>query len=114
MKKLEIETQKALEFILKENVLRSLDVSDEFYAVMVEEFLKIHGEESLQALAGFKVWVENESEDSRLKNKKDQERAIISTFAHDLGGRHDKFMLPRSDKYGEFWVKYFETYADSI
>jgi hypothetical protein len=89
------ETQKALHFLTGFNPLEKLDVPKQEYTKMLIEFMELKGEEALQALAGFYLYA--------LDNIKDYNKAIVSTFAHDLGGRNDEWMLPRSDNYLKYW-----------
>lgn len=87
-------TGMAMRFLSHRN---PLDVTQVQYVIMLQEFAVEKGEAALRALAGFYLWI--------IANKKDEEqtRAIVSTFSHDLGGRFQKHMDPRSSGYEEFW-----------
>lgn len=58
------------------------------------EYRDTHGNAALKAIAGYVKWArENEK----------VEDEIIMTIAHDVGGRNDKLMLPRTFSYLEFY-----------
>lgn len=69
---------------------------------MLDEFSDTHGEEAIQALAGFIVWAFDNIQDSE-KRMKD----IKSTIVHDLNGRNEKVMLPRTADYLQAWINEF-------
>lgn len=101
---MEKQTQAAFDFLCSRN---PLDIEQSTYVFLLMDFIAIQGEAALQGLAGFYIWtIENiEGED--------QEGLIASTFAHDLGGMREKFMLPRSDDYKQFWEDEFKkTYME--
>lgn len=61
--------------------------------LMVYEFRSTHGNDSLNGIAGFLKFAETRGVDiDRVK----------STISHDLNGRFDKTMLPRTDSYKDF------------
>jgi glutamate synthase domain-containing protein 2 len=99
--KLSPETEMALAFLCKRKPSegRFDEMPQSTYALMVMEFLEKKGENALQALAGFYCWM--------IDNKKGDEctNGIVETFSHDLGERNDKWSLPRSSEYLEFWKK---------
>lgn len=77
-----------------------LDVTNETYMAMLMEFGETHGEFALRKLAGFFLFAIRLPEGQSTK-------ALHQVFNHDLYGRNDKFMLPRSDNYLEYWNNEF-------
>jgi hypothetical protein len=63
---------------------------------ILDEMAEGHGDNSILAMAGFIQWALNEDLDTR---------AIHSTLAHDLNGRKDKYMLPRTSDYLQYAPK---------
>lgn len=93
-------TEAALSFLAKRNVLSDY-LHQNQYVFALREFRKKKGDEALQALAGFYLWVINHYRD----NETEQTQALVSTFSHDLRGRNNEHMLPRSDNYLKFWTE---------
>lgn len=92
------QTKSALKFLTARNVLS--DHWDQHqYTFALMDFLAIHGDDSLQALAGFYVWCIN----NLAHDQEKQRHAIRSTFAHDLGGRRETCISPRSSDYLQYW-----------
>ncbi len=92
------ETEKALIFLTKRDVL-SEKFSHVKYVFLLVNYLEHQGEDMLQALAGFYLYV--------IKNVTDQDkqhRMLVSTFMHDLLQAEDELMLPRSSDYQRFWT----------
>lgn len=88
----------AHQFLLNRNRMVLNDyMSDQEYAMALMDFEDIHGPESLEGLAGLYIFAIN--------NKKGEEqiRMITNAFAHDIGGRRDVCMLPKSSGYVEVW-----------
>lgn len=94
-------TIKALDFLAERNVLNEYLNQVEYVSYLME-FMDTHGEEAIQKLAGFYIYAIEHLDQVK------QDRAIVGTFAHDLGGRNDKFMLPRSDNYLKYWLEEME------
>lgn len=81
----------AFDFLCDRNVLK---IDQVIYVGMLMEFQEIHGDEAIIALAGFYTWCISHN----------QEDNIQPTFAHDLHGRNEEFMSPRSSSYAEFFI----------
>lgn len=93
-------TEHAITFICKRNPLDEIDQHD--FVFMLMEFQDIHGDEAVQGLAGFYCYAID-----KIGGRKGSE-AIQETFRHDLYGRKEKGMLPRSADYIGFWRKELE------
>lgn len=93
----------ALDFLCSRNIFSdSLTQMD--WVCLLMDFQQKKGDDALKALAGFYLWViKNTGVDCRIQTEEEQTRALKSTFAHDLNGRNDEGMLPRSDNYLKFW-----------
>ena len=93
----------AFEFLISKNVF-SNEISQMDWVIILLDFRKKKGEDAIKALAGFYLWaIANTGTDTRIRSEADQNRALKSTFAHDLNGRDDEYMLPRSDSYIKYW-----------
>lgn len=99
-------TRRAFDFLSTRNPLNDLDVDQARYVCWLMDYVKVQGEEALQALAGSYLW----AVDNLGHAPKKQDRFIRSTFAHDLGGMNERFMLPRSSEYLEVWQKEYNTW----
>jgi len=91
----------ALEFLAQRN---PFDVSQAEWVIMLMDFTDIHGEDALIALAGFYIYAIKEMGEKST-------HAIKSTFMHDVMGRKDRFMCPRSSAYGEIFRTEFNLAA---
>lgn len=93
------------EFLAKRN---PLPVDQSQYVCMLMDFEELKGIDAMYGLAGFYLFA--------IKHYKGEEksRAIESTFAHDLGGRKDKFMEPRSSSPGFKEVFLNEYYPEML
>lgn len=89
-------TEEAFFFLAPKNPLLAY-WPDSKYIEQLTSYKKNKGAEALQSLAGFYVWTVGNLP------KEEQERALTSTFAHDLGQQNDKWMHPRSSSYLKFW-----------
>jgi hypothetical protein len=78
------------------------DITPTEAAMMLMDFEGTHGIQAVKNMYGFKRYCETQK-DSRFRNKPDErERAIRSAIFHDINGRNDATMLPRTTSYGEF------------
>lgn len=103
MKELFNSAKFAFEFLCKCN---PLDCEQSTYVFMLMDFQEVQGDEAIEALAGFYVWcIDN------LKGDKCT-HAIVTTFTHDLNGRNDKHMLPRSSDYKKYWDEEVKKYQN--
>ncbi len=93
---METSLEKAFTFLCKRNLL---DIDQSEYVSMLMEFQDEKGDYAIEALAGFYIWTINNVSGEK------QDQALLETFTHDLIGRNDKFCLPRSNAYKEFWDK---------
>lgn len=90
-------TELAMNFLCKRNPFDDMPQYD--YIFLLMDFQDNKGDEALQALAGFYCYaIDN------IGGMKGSE-AIETTFAHDLGGAKDKFLMPKSSDYKQFWEK---------
>lgn len=64
---------------------------------MILEFEMEHGTDAVISLFGFIRYIQTSD-----KTKEEQERALKQGLSHDINGRYDKYMLPRSSGYIEF------------
>lgn len=93
------ETQDAFLLLSKAN---PLDVDQGKYISLLLGFLNYKGEEALLKLAGFYIYM------TGTEGRDDEDGSMLkSTFAHDLYGAEDRFMLPRSDSYINHWKNYY-------
>lgn len=92
----------ALSFLSQRNpfIGETLEIPQWKYLVMLMEFEEYKGTRALEALAGFYLYCVDK------KRGDERSRLILSCFAHDLGGRNDKWMEPRSSSYHEFWLRF--------
>ena len=75
------------------------DFSKKGFRLALIEFMMEKGEDSVIALYGFIRYAQ-----TKMKGQ-DISDAIVSTVFHDVGGRYDKHMLPRSSSYTEYAKK---------
>jgi hypothetical protein len=75
------------------------DFSKKGFRRALIEFMMEKGEDSVIALYGFIRYAQ-----TKMKGQ-DISDAIVSTVFHDVGGRYDKHMLPRSSSYTEYAKK---------
>ena len=73
-------------------------VESERHAIlMLTTFQRTHGDDAVRSMYGFIRWCEENIPDEQSRIMQ-----ITVTLAHDIGGRNDKRMLPRSDGYIQF------------
>jgi len=89
----------ALNFLAKRNPFDNLRQSQ--YVALLMEYQEKKGDDAIIALAGFYVFAV-----TKLPPEKRRE-AILTTFSHDLNGRDDKWMLPRSTNYKDVFMDEF-------
>lgn len=110
------QTSSEVAFLFLNNSNRRPEVFDDIdlrdYILLLMEFEDIHGPEAIEGLAGAYIYA--------IDNKEGEEatRMINSVFAHDIGGRKSKMMLPRSSEYVKVWREecskrgWTDTYVD--
>lgn len=95
-------TEHALTLLCKRNPFDNDKVGQASYVMLLLDYIENQGETALQALAGFYCWaIDNKGAEAT--------PVILETFRHDLFSQEEKFMLPRSTDYLEFWIKELET-----
>lgn len=70
-----------------------LDVTPTGAVFLVSDYEDYQGVDSLVAMAGFLQYAKDNAIDKS---------TITITLAHDLGGRKDKLMLPRTSDYSQY------------
>lgn len=90
------ENENALSFLCGRNPFDHIERIQ--WVSILFDFADIHGEDALAALAGFYLYAIKEI------GGEEGHRAIVSTFSHDVLGRKDAFMDPRSSDYAEFFL----------
>lgn len=95
----------ALEFLASRNPFAEDQIQRIQWVMMLMDFTDIHGEDALIGLAGFYIYAIKEIKGDKGSN------AIKSTFAHDVIGRKDRHMLPRSIAFGEYFTKEYNLAA---
>lgn len=89
----------AFDYLAKRNPFDNISQSEYIFQLM--EYQDKKGDDAIIALAGFYLFVITE-----LTIEK-RTHAILSTFSHDLNGRNDKYMLPRSSSYKDVFMNEF-------
>lgn len=74
-------------------IARILNADVRVVTMFILEYAKTHGDESILGLNGFLNYAE--------KSNLDKEE-VFCTISHDLHGRLDKLMLPRTYDYAQF------------
>lgn len=65
--------------------------------LLVIEFMNEQGDNAVVALFGFIRYIQLSG-----KSEEEKTRSLKETISHDINGRNDKTMLPRSSAYTEF------------
>lgn len=94
---MESATKEAIDYLVENNPLKG-QVSKYGLFSALNEMAKTHGEKAIIDLAGFHKYMIANYEGEQ------QQQGIVATFAHDLNGRNDRTVLPRSHGYREFWT----------
>ena len=77
---------------LVQEVARIMDWSKPKTYLILADFQDIHGQSAVADMKAFLDYADHPETDLSVNQ-------IKMTIAHDLGGRHDKLMLPRTDGY---------------
>lgn len=83
---------------VRDYIWREFDVDPPTAATLLIEFANQHGDEAVVSMYGFLRYVATHKGDDRNKD----EGMIKATIGHDLNGRNDKHMLPRTNSYYKF------------
>lgn len=96
--KYENEIKDAIRFLVERNPLEDCTPPHIFKAAL-QQFTDFYGEKALFGLAGFYCYIKS------YEHPEKQYKALRQTFLHDLSGAaaKDKWMLPWSSSYVEFW-----------
>ena len=97
-------TEAAFQF-LAERMPSEWDIEHSQYIHILMQFQDTHGDAAVEGLAGFYLHAIR-----KFKGDESSSNAIASTFAHDLNGRMDQHMLPRSNSYIDVWKEEFNKY----
>ena len=91
---MDTKTKKAIELLNDANPLR---VKQPNWFFALTDFYDTHGKDGIFGLAGFLVWA------SEYLKEPERQDAITECFNHDISGRNDETMLPRSDDYKQYY-----------